>query len=81
MDGKKDELYSRQVNQLGVVTTIPVILLAGPAVGWFFGGWIDRKFQIYPWFTTILILMGFLAAAREVSRLLRTILKEDKSKS
>lgn len=79
--GDPKDFYARDVKKLGVVTTIPIILLTGPAVGWWLGSWIDRKFQSYPWFTTILVLMGFLAAAREVSRLLKAILKETKSDS
>ncbi len=76
MAGKPNAFYS-QVKQLGVLTTIPVILLVGPAVGFFIGGWIDRKTQVYPWFTLLFILLGFLAAGREIVRLLKQILKDD----
>lgn len=78
MPGKKDD-YAEQIKQLGVLTSIPIILLIGPAVGFFFGGWIDRKFHIYPWFTIILIGLGFTASAREVVRLLKEIAKSDSS--
>jgi F0F1-type ATP synthase assembly protein I len=77
MAEKKDTLYS-QVKQLGVVTVIPVILLVGPLVGYFIGGWIDRRFQLYPWFTVIFIILGFVAAGREISRLLKQVLSDDK---
>ena len=76
MAGKRNAFYS-QVKQLGVLTTIPVILLVGPAVGFLVGGWIDRKTQVYPWFTILFILLGFLAAGREIARLLKQILKDD----
>ncbi|GEM_PF-918799 len=76
MAGKRNAFYS-QVKQLGVLTTIPVILLVGPAVGFLIGGWIDRETQVYPWFTLLFILLGFLAAGREIARLLKQILKDD----
>lgn len=77
MAGKNKEFYS-QVKQLGILTTIPIILLAGPAVGFLMGGWIDRKFHIYPWVTIIFVFLGFAASARELARLLKDVLKEDK---
>ena len=79
MTGRKDIFFS-QVKQLGVVTTIPIILLVGPVVGFMLGGWADRKAQSYPWFTVIFITLGFIASAREITRLLGQIVKEDKEK-
>ncbi len=79
MDEKKDAVYS-QVKQLGVLTTIPILLLVGPLVGYFAGGWIDRKFQLYPWFTILLLILGFVASGREIFCILKQILKEDKKK-
>ena len=79
MAGKKDEYYS-QVRQLGVLTTIPIILLMGPLVGFWIGGWFDRKFHIYPWVTIIFVVLGFVASAREIIRLLKQISKESDRK-
>jgi F0F1-type ATP synthase assembly protein I len=79
MTENKNALYS-QVKQLGVLTTIPIILLAGPAVGFVLGGWFDRKFRIYPWCTIALISLGFIASGREVFRLLKEISKGETEK-
>ena len=79
MDEKKNVIYT-QVKQLGVLTTIPIILLVGPVAGYFAGDWIDRKFRFYPWFTIIFLILGFVASGREIFRLLKQILKEDKEK-
>ena len=73
---KKDAYYT-QVKQLGILTTIPIILLVGPAIGYFLGRWVDRKADSYPWFTVIFVFLGFIAAGREVFRLLRQISKDD----
>ena len=76
MSGKNVAFYE-QIKQLGVLTTIPVILLVGPVVGFFLGSWIDRKAQLYPWFTIIFVSLGFIASGREVFNLLKQIQKED----
>ncbi len=72
MPGKKIADW-KQMKQLGVLTTIPIILLVGPAIGFLAGGWIDRKSHTYPWFTIILIGLGFVASGREVVRLLKEV--------
>ena len=77
MAEKKDAYFS-QLKQIGSLTAVPIILLAGPAVGYFTGGWVDRQFRFYPWCTVLLSVLGFIASGREVMRLLRQVLKEDK---
>ena len=74
---KKSGLYS-QVKQIGSLTAIPVILVVGPLLGYFAGNWVDRKFQLFPWFTIIGLFVGFIASGREIFRLLREFLEEDK---
>ena len=61
MAEKKDAFYT-QVKQLGVLTTIPIILLVGPFIGFFIGGWIDKNFKIYPWLTIVFTGLGFAAS-------------------
>ena len=73
---KKDAFYA-QVKQLGILTTIPIILLVGPALGYFFGCWVDRKTNSYPWVTILFVFLGFAAAGREIFRLLRQISRDD----
>ena len=74
---KKSALYS-QVQQIGALTAIPILLVVAPLLGYFSGDWIDRKFRVYPWFTILLVFLGFAAAGREIFRLVKQILKEDK---
>ena len=80
MAEKKDAFYT-QVKQLGILTTIPIILLVGPAIGFFLGSWIDRKAHIYPWFTILFVFLGFAASGREVFSLLKQISKDDQADS
>lgn len=79
MTWKQNAFYS-QLKQLGIVTTIPIILLVGPGIGFFTGGWIDRKAHTYPWITVFFTALGFAAAAREIVRLLRQVLKESEDR-
>lgn len=79
MAEKKEALYS-QVKQIGALTAVPIILVVGPLAGYFFGDWVDRRFQFYPWGTVLFLVLGFVASGREIFRLLKQILKEDKQK-
>lgn len=79
MAEKKDAFYS-QVKQIGALTAVPIILVLGPLVGYFFGDWVDRRFQWYPWATISFLILGFVAAGREIFRLLKQVLKEDSKK-
>lgn len=79
MTGNKNAI-SPQLKQLGALTAIPIILLAGPAVGYFMGSWLDRQFRIYPWFTIALMVLGFVASGREIFRLLKEISKDEAPK-
>ena len=74
--GDKKAYYS-QVKQLGILTTIPIILAVGPAIGFFLGSWIDRKAECYPWVTIVFVFLGFVASGREIFRLLKQILRDD----
>ena len=74
---KKSGLYS-QVKQIGSLTAIPVVLVVGPLLGYFAGNWVDRKFQLFPWFTISGLFVGFIASGREIFRLVREFLEEDK---
>ena len=78
MAGNKDAFYT-QVRQLGILTTIPIILLVGPVIGFVIGGWIDRKFHIYPWVTIIFVTLGFVASGREIVQILKQVSKENDS--
>jgi F0F1-type ATP synthase assembly protein I len=70
--------FYSQVRQLGLVTTVPAILLGGPLVGFFLGGWLDRKAHCYPWLTVLFIFFGFAASGIEIAKILREVSSEDK---
>lgn len=64
------------VRQIGVVTTIPMILVAGPLVGFWIGQWLDRQFHVDPWGKTIFPLLGFAASLRQIITIIQRWIKE-----
>ena len=72
----KSEFYKR-FRQIGILTSIPFILVAGPLVGYFAGSWIDRKFGTEPTVTFVFIVLGVLASMREMVRIIKEVLKQE----
>ena len=80
MTENKDAFYS-QVKQIGALTAVPIILVAGPLAGYFIGNWADSRFRVYPWCSILFLVLGFVASGREIIRLLKQVLKEDNKKN
>jgi len=59
------------IRQVGILSTIPFILVSGPLIGYFAGNWLDHKFGWDPYGKAVLMILGFAAAAREVVRIIR----------
>lgn len=76
MEKRKEEKYAL-VRQVGLLTTVPIILAVAPLLGYFLGRYLDRKLGTDPWFMTGLILLGFVAAARQVYRLVQLASRDE----
>jgi F0F1-type ATP synthase assembly protein I len=76
-DKKAAEVY-RMARIWGLVSFIPVVMAAGPIAGYFLGEYLERKFGFAPYLSISLVALGFIAAAREVVRILRLINKSDR---
>lgn len=70
---------ARLARQVGVLTAIPFVLLAGPAVGYLAGDWLDRRFGTAPIFLIVLLVVGFAAAGRETYKLILLASREDEA--
>jgi F0F1-type ATP synthase assembly protein I len=64
----------------GLLLAIPGLLIASPLVGFFVGGWLDRKFGTSPWLTIVGLVLGFAAAGRETYRIYRRNLAEEEER-
>ncbi len=55
----------------GLYLAVPGILLAAPTIGFFIGDWADGKFGTEPYLMIVGLVLGFVAAAREIFNLLK----------
>ena len=73
--GRPSEKY-QLARQLGMLTTIPMLLAASPLVGYFLGRWIDGKLNTEPWFEFVMLAIGFAAGVRETVLILRKVSRD-----
>lgn len=69
---KRDEedRYSA-IRQAGLLTTIPVLLAASPIIGFLIGRFIDRRLHTEPIFGGVFLVLGFIAGAVQVARVVK----------
>ena len=64
------------LRDIGLLTMIPMVMVAGLVVGYFFGNWVDQKFQTSPWGKVVLCILGIIAGVRQTIDLIRKSIKE-----
>ena len=69
MEKKPQGKKWKEFRRAGMLAAIPALLAIGPILGWFVGDFLDRKLSTEPWLAYIGILVGFVAAGREVYHL------------
>jgi ATP synthase protein I len=74
MDKEKFQTY----RQLAIATTIPVILVVAPLIGYYLGRWVDGKLGSGQLFMIIGLGLGFAAAGKEIYNLIRKSTKNPK---
>ena len=57
--------------QMGLLSTIPFLMAVPPIAGLLIGRYLDKRFDVYPVLTIILMLLGFAAGVREVALVLK----------
>lgn len=61
----------RDIKQISLLATVPAIMLAAPAVGFFIGKWADGKWETEPTLQIIGAMLGFGAAGIETYSLIK----------
>jgi F0F1-type ATP synthase assembly protein I len=61
----------RSMRQVGLLTSIPFLLLVSPLVGYWMGTHVDRWLHSSPWGADIGVALGLAAGLREVVRVIR----------
>ncbi len=62
---------SLRLQQAGLLTGIPFVLLVGPALGYYLGSRLDSRWSHAPWGVALGTLIGFAASARVTIQLIR----------
>jgi F0F1-type ATP synthase assembly protein I len=61
-----DEKKTRQARDIGMYTIIPMMMVAGPAIGYLLGLFIQKTFGGEPWPVVVGALFGLAAAFRQI---------------
>lgn len=73
------EPRSDGLRSAGLLLAIPTLLIASPLVGLFLGRAVDRWLGITPWGTALGVLLGFVAAGREIYLIVRKVQSEEEN--
>jgi F0F1-type ATP synthase assembly protein I len=64
-----------------MLLTIPTLLLVAPLVGFFMGKAADRWLKTSPWLSFAGLVLGFIAAGREIWTIIRRVEAEGERES
>lgn len=70
MKRKRNDKYSAY-RQIGILTTIPMLMAVGPILGYYIGSFLDRKLGTSPYLMVVFIIFGFVAAGKGVYDLIK----------
>ncbi len=59
------------IQQAGLLTSIPFVLLVGPVGGYYLGSLIDSQWQVGPWGVFVAVTIGLAASCRVTINLIR----------
>ena len=71
----------RLLGRLGILLTVPIVLVGGPLIGVAVGRVVDRRSHTAPWALVICATLGGIGSAIEVYRILRWIARVDRHKT
>lgn len=71
MSSGSDGKWGRDMRQIGLLTSIPFLLLGGVIVGFLIGNWLDKKFDTEPYLAALGVLAGVAAAAIEIVQVVK----------
>lgn len=71
MKDSSDRSRRSEYAQFALLGAVPAMLLAGPAVGFFGGQWLDQRFGTDPYLLIAGLIFGFGAAGVEIAKLVK----------
>jgi len=66
-----------RLQQAGLLTAIPFVLLVGPMIGYYLGSALERRWAAAPWGMGIGIVLGLLSSAKVTIQLIQQARKLD----
>ncbi len=72
----EDEKYST-LRRASLLTAIPLILAIAPVIGFFIGDFLDKKLGTEPYLMIVFVVLGFIAGAREVYKLVKKAYEDE----
>ena len=81
MQKKNEDDRYWMMRQVGLLTTIPLLLAVSPIIGFFIGSFLDKRFNTDPIFTIVFLVIGFIAGARQVMNVVRKASKDKKKRN
>ena len=75
LPGPKDPKAAKYegLRQAILLTGIPTVLAAGPAVGYWIGDFLDRFFSTSPWMMVIFTVLGAVSGVRQTVALIKRV--------
>ncbi len=67
---RDDEPDRRGLRDIGIYTTIPMLLLAGPALGYWLGWQAQNRWGHEPWFAVGGAIFGLAASIRQIVKVI-----------
>ena len=72
----EDEKYSK-MRRAGLLTAIPLVLAIAPVIGFFMGDFLDDRLGTEPYLMIVFVVLGFIAGAREVHKLVKKAYEDE----
>lgn len=68
---RPDRDSRRAMREIGLYTSIPILLGVGPALGWWLGRQAQQRWGGEPWLEVAGVLFGLTAAVRQTYKMLK----------
>jgi hypothetical protein len=69
--GQRDSQRRKQFRDIGIYTAIPMMMVIGPALGYFLGHLAEKRWGHEPWLSAGGAFFGLAAAVRQIWLLLK----------
>jgi ATP synthase protein I len=76
--GKETQIDKKSVRAMSQYGHVGIFFGVAVVLGLFGGRWLDQRFHCEPWFTLLGVLVGVAAGFRELYRVSKQALKEEK---